>query len=61
MSRRTIVMAMSGLVLLTGVGAPALANPVTPEREMVCLRLDSENGREGVCVWLPVKPNPDLR
>ncbi len=54
MSRKTIVTAMTGLVLLTGLGAPALADPVeTIEREHVCLRLDPEGGRDGFCVWLP--------
>lgn len=57
MSRKTIVTAMTGLVLLTGLGAPALANPIQgDDREMICLRLDPEGGREGICVWLPIKP-----
>ena len=51
MSRKTIVTALTGLVLLTGLGAPALAS--FDERENVCLRLDPENGRDGICVWLP--------
>lgn len=53
MSRKTIVIALTGLVLLTGLGAPALAGPLTEERESVCLRLDPEGGRDGFCVWLP--------
>ena len=56
MSRKTIVTALTGLVLLTGLGAPALANPVAAERQMVCVRMDPENGRDGICVWLPIKP-----
>lgn len=58
MSRRTIVTALTGLVLLTGMGAPALAGPgEETDRENVCLRLDPEGGRDGFCVWLP----PTLR
>jgi len=53
MSRKTIVTALTGLVLLTGLGAPALAGPAETEREHVCLRLDPEGGRDGYCVWLP--------
>lgn len=59
MSRKTIVTALTGLVLLTGLGAPALADPISEDRESVCLRLDSESGREGYCVWIgipPIKP-----
>ena len=56
MSRKTIVTALTGLVLLTGLGAPALADPVAKaDREMICVRLDPDGGREGVCVWLPIK------
>lgn len=53
MSRKTIVTALTGLVLLTGLGAPAFAGPAETEREHVCLRLDPEGGRDGYCVWLP--------
>ena len=56
MSRKTIVTGLTGLVLLTGLGAPALAEPLKDERESVCVRLDPENARKGVCVWLPIKP-----
>ncbi|MCW2679305.1 MAG: hypothetical protein JWM62_706 [Frankiales bacterium] len=56
MSRKTIVTALTGLVLLTGLGGPALADPVDADRENVCLRLDPEGGREGICVWLPPLP-----
>lgn len=56
MSRRTIVTALTGLVLLTGLGAPALADPINEDRESVCLRLDPEGGREGFCVWVGVPP-----
>ena len=57
MSRKTIVTALTGLVLLTGLGAPALADPISRDgRESVCVRLDPDGGREGVCVWLPIKP-----
>ena len=55
MSRKTIVTALTGLVLLTGLGTPALADSFLEEeeREYVCLRLDPEGGRDGFCVWLP--------
>ena len=53
MSRKTIVTALAGLTLLTGLGAPALADSPLEERENVCLRLDPEGGRDGFCVWLP--------
>ena len=56
MSRRTIVTALTGLVLLTGLGAPALADPIAEDRESVCLRLDPEGGREGFCVWVGIPP-----
>ena len=53
MSRKTIITALTGLVLLTGLGAPALADSGLTERENVCIRLDPEGGRDGFCVWLP--------
>ena len=56
MSRRTVVV-LAGAVLLGGLGAPALADPVVPGSEptVVCVRLDSESGeRDGICVWTPV-------
>lgn len=52
MTRRTILMALTGLVLLTGLGAPAMADPVETERESLCIRLDPQGGREGFCVWI---------
>ena len=57
MSRRTVIAVLTGAVLLGGLGAPALADPIVPNGEptVVCLRLDPESGqREGVCVWVPV-------
>lgn len=56
MSRKTIVTALTGLVLVTGLGGPALAEHVVDERENVCLRFDPEGGRDGICVWLPENP-----
>jgi hypothetical protein len=56
MSRKMVVTALTGLVLLTGLGAPALAGPEEDDRRSVCLRLDPQGGREGVCVWLPIRP-----
>ena len=53
MTRKIVVTAVSTAVLLVGLGAPALASPLT-ERGSVCLRLDPEGGREGVCVWVPL-------
>ncbi len=61
MSRRTVVAATVGAVLVSVFGAPALADPVetTDERTTVCLRLEPESGeREGVCVWAPVPVAP---
>ena len=59
MSRRTVVSALAGALLIGGLSAPALADPVVPvssEPTVVCVRLDSESGkRDGVCVWLPVR------
>lgn len=58
MSRRTVVAALAGAVLVGGLGAPALADPVLPDTEptVVCVRTDSESGkRDGVCVWIPVR------
>jgi hypothetical protein len=57
MSRRIVVTALTGAIVMVGLGAPALAGPELPESEptVVCLRLDDENGeRDGVCVWVPV-------
>lgn len=58
MSRRTVVAALTGAVLLGALGAPALANPVSTEGDdstTVCLRTDSTSGkRDGVCVWVPI-------
>lgn len=56
MSRRTAVAVITGSLLLGGLSAPALANPVTKDDDgtTVCLRTDSTSGkRDGVCVWLP--------
>lgn len=57
MSRKTVLMGLTGLVLMTGLGAPAFADTITgDDRRNVCIRLDTEEGREGVCVWLPIRP-----
>ena len=58
MSRRTLITALTGAVLVGGLGAPALADPALPETEptVVCVRTDPQGGeREGLCVWLPVR------
>ena len=58
MSRRTVVAALTGAVLLGALGAPALADPLETEGDettTVCVRTDSTSGkRDGVCVWLPL-------
>ena len=57
MSRRTVIAALTGTLLLGALGAPALANPLIDEEERttVCLRTDGGHGaREGVCVWVPI-------
>lgn len=58
MSRRTVVAALTGAVLLGTLGAPALADPVSTDGDdstTVCVRTDSTSGkRDGVCVWLPL-------
>ena len=61
MSRRTVVATIVGAVLVGGFGAPALADPIldtsSDDQTTVCLRLEPESGaREGVCVWVPVRP-----
>lgn len=58
MSRRMILMTLTGLVLVTGLGAPALAGPTVEDRESVCLRLDPEGGREGFCVYVGLPGRP---
>ena len=55
MSRKTVVVALTGLVLLGGLGAPALADPLDDDETRVCLRLDSESGkRDGICAAVPI-------
>lgn len=55
MSRKPILLGLTGLLLVTGLGAPAVAGPADDtERESVCLRLDPEGGRDGFCVWIPL-------
>jgi hypothetical protein len=57
MTRRTVLAALTGTLLLGALGAPALANPVSTndERTTVCLRTDGGEGeREGYCVWVPI-------
>lgn len=60
MSRKTVLMGLTGLVLVAataglGTGA-ATATPVA-DRESICLRLEPDGGREGVCVKVKL---PDL-
>ena len=57
MTRRGLLTALTGLILIGALGVPALAGPVPTQegRESVCLRLDpDENQREGLCVWAPI-------
>ena len=56
MSRRTIVSALVGLLLVGAGSVPALADPLPAgEGTSVCLRTDSESGkRDGVCVFVPL-------
>ena len=59
MSRRTVVTALAGALLVGGLAAPGLAGPLVEEdgTEYVCVRLisDPEEGkREGFCAWVPV-------
>lgn len=57
MSRRTVVAVLAGAVLVGGLGAPALADPILSDSEgtVICVRTDSESGeRDGICVWGPV-------
>lgn len=59
MTRRTILTALTGLLLLSGLGGPALADDGTDaDRESVCIRLDPEGGREGYCVWIGLPDRP---
>ena len=59
MTRRTILTALTGLLLLTGLGAPAMADPgIDPDRESVCIRLDPQGGRDGFCVWVGLPDRP---
>ena len=59
MSRRNVVAALTGALLLGGLAVPALADPPQPPelgaRTTVCLRTDGGEGpREGYCVWVPI-------
>lgn len=55
MSRKTVVATLTGLVLLAGMGAPALAGPLGDDETRACLRMDSDTGkRDGVCVAVPI-------
>ena len=58
MSRKTALTLLTGVLLVTGLGAPALATPELTERESVCIRLDPEGGREGYCVWVVLPGQP---
>ena len=54
MSRRTVLAVLTGAVLVAGLNAPALADPLEPvQRTIVCVRLDPEGDRGGFCVWVP--------
>ena len=58
MSRKTVVASLVGLVLVAGLGAPALAEPLLPSTgkdTTVCVVTEPSSGaREGVCVWVPI-------
>lgn len=56
MSRRTVVATLAGLLLVGGLGAPAVAGPLDQDGEtVVCARADSSSGkRDGFCVVLPI-------
>lgn len=59
MSRRTVVTSLVAGILLGGLAAPALADPILPPignggDTTICLLTESGSGaREGICVWLP--------
>ena len=62
MSRRTVLALATGSLLFGGLAAPALASPVSTDKEQVCVitRYEPEKGtRDGFCVWFP-KVVPDL-
>lgn len=57
MSRRTVVTALVGLLLVGGLGAPAVAGPLggDDDETSLCLRTDSSSGkRDGICVVVPI-------
>lgn len=57
MSRRIALAGLTGLVLLGGLGAPAMAGPADEGdgETVVCVRTDSTSGkRDGICVVLPI-------
>lgn len=55
MSRKTVVAALAGLMLLGGLGGTASAGPLGDDETRVCLRLDSESGkRDGICAAVPI-------
>lgn len=66
MSRRTLVTALTGLVLVAGSGGSALASELAAGllgddgdgRTTLCLRTDGPDSPrpEGLCVWVPVEP-----
>jgi hypothetical protein len=64
MSRRTVVAALAGTMLLAGLSAPAMAGPAASSDEdetVICLRTDSTSGkRDGICVWAPIGIPPIL-
>lgn len=63
MSRRTLLLALTGLVLVAGSGGSALAAEAgllgtDDGRTTLCLRTDGPDSPrpEGLCVWVPVEP-----
>ncbi len=56
MSRRTVLALATGPLVLGVLAAPAVAAPVEPGSERICVltRFDPETGeRDGICVWFP--------
>ena len=60
MSRRTVIAALTGAVLVGGLAGPGLASHAQEgsAAHYVCVRLIADprdGGREGLCVWTPMQ------